>query len=142
MSIFDEPVNEANMYKTLGGLLFPDEKIECAIYCLFRQTGFFASNKNITYGYVALTSEQRLIGHKMTVLESLDFAEEMKQLTKITVKESIFGYCTVNAFFETPQRHQLKFLIHRKIYGSSAFPNQTKNADTMLDLLKKYELSY
>ncbi len=142
MSMLTEPVNEENMYETLNRLLYPGEKIEAAVYCVFRQTGFFASNRNSTYGYTALTSEGRLIGHKITWLNSVDFAADMKNLTKITVKESIFGFYTVHAFFELPEKRQLKFWLHRKIYGGNKFPNQTKNADTMLDLLKKYELSY
>ena len=142
MCMLTEPVNEENMYETLNGLLFSDEKIETAIYCTFRQTGFFASNKSIIYGYVALTSAGRLIGHKITLIDSVDFAFEMDKLTKITVKKSLFGYYTVHTFFETPEKQQLKFLLLRKIYGSNKFPNQTKNADIMLDLLKKYELSY
>ena len=142
MSMLTEPVSEESMYETLGSLLFPGEKTEAAIYCTFRQTGFFASNKSIIYGYVALTNEGRLIGHKITLIDSVDFAFEMKNLTKITIKESLFGYYTVHAFFETPEKRQLKFLLLRKIYGSNKLPNQTKNADIMLDLLKKYELSY
>ena len=142
MSMLTEPVSEENMHETLGRLLYPGEEIETAVYCTFRETGFFASNRNTTCGYTALTSAGRMIGHKITFLNSVDFAAEMEMLTKITVKESIFGFYTVHAFFEMPEKRQVKFVLHRKIYGSNTFPNQTKNADTMLDLLKKYELSY
>ena len=55
MSSFTKKYTDEEMNSALEALLIGGERLETAVYCLFKQTGFFASNRNIITGYAGIT---------------------------------------------------------------------------------------
>lgn len=128
--------NETEMTQMLEELLFAGERIETALYCLYKDTGFFASNRHVTAGYVALTDGNRLIGYKMGLFNTATVSLDMEYLTKIKISNSILGQKIVYMAFNNGEKSEVKFQIAPKIMGSK-FPNQQRNMEIMLDMLRE-----
>lgn len=131
--------SEPQMLSMLGALLLPGAKISTAVYCVYKQTGFFASNRNVIPGYIAICDNGQMIGFKMGILNTAAVSLDMEHITKIKIKKSFFGSKTVYIAFNDGIKHELKFQISPKVYGVN-FPNQQTNAQIMLDILHNKQL--
>lgn len=129
------------MDEIIGAMLVPGERTECSAYCVFKQTGFWASNKAMYTGFAAATDRGRLLCVRayMGMGNWLRDAFDISAAQKLTIKKSLFGTYTVYAEFpEGDKKRSIKFQISSKVYGCD-FPNHEQNAETLLDILKRYE---
>ena len=133
---------EAEMMQILNGLLCEGEHIETAVYCVYKEAGFFASNRQIIAGYAALTDMDRFIGYKMGLLNTAPLTLEMKYLTKIKISNSLLGQKNIYMAFDFGRKYAFKIQIAPKVVGSK-FPDQERNTEIMLEKLgaKMSELS-
>lgn len=123
------------MLETLEGYLEPGETIIAAVYCVYKPTGFFASNVNMTAGYAALTDRDRFVGCKMGIINITPVVMDMAYLTKIKISNVIFGQKSVHMVFQQDKKHEVKLQISPKIL-TSKFPNQQSNTERILNELK------
>lgn len=123
------------MLETLGGYLEPGENIIAAVYCIYKQTGFLASNMNMRPGYAAITDKNRFIGHKMNMAGFVPVNMDMNYLTKVKVSKALLGNWDVHLVFQQNKKQEIKIQISPKIL-TSKFPEQQQNCDTMLSELR------
>ena len=124
----------------LGELLYAGESITTALYCVYKDTGFFASNRHVSPGYVALTDRNRLIGWRMDILGTKSVSLDFDYLTKIKITNWIFDNKLVYLCTNDGRKNELKFQYVPKVFGSKAkFPNQERNSEILLDELKARE---
>lgn len=67
MSAFTKKYNETEMNNTLSQLLYPDESIVVAVYCVFINDTFSRYNKTFS-GYVGVTDKKRLVGFYLYII--------------------------------------------------------------------------
>ena len=140
MSVLSKKFNEDEMLNMLGELLYTGESITAALYCIYKDTGFFASNRNVVPGYVALTDRNRLIGYKLNVFGTKPVSLELDYLTKIKITNWILGNKIVYLCTNDGRKNELKFQYVPKVLGSQMkFPNQERNSDILLDELRARE---
>lgn len=123
------------MYETLGEYLEPGETITAAVYCVYKPTGFFASNVNMRAGYAAITDRGRFVGCKMGLMDITPVVMDMSYLTKVKVSGAILGQKAVHMVFQMDKKYEIKLQISPKIL-TSKFPNQESNAEAILNELK------
>ncbi|MCM1330452.1 MAG: hypothetical protein NC253_13545 [Ruminococcus sp.] len=128
------------MDEIIGGMIYPDERLACSVYCAFKQTGFFASNKAMYIGFAAVTDKERLLCARaywgMGEFQRDAFALSAAQ--KLTVKKSLLGTYQVYAEFPSAGKKQkIKFQVSPKVYDCD-FPNQKRDAEVLLEILRKY----
>lgn len=128
--------NEAEMTRTLQPLLSEGETVEAAVYCIYKETGFWARSHNIITGYVGITDCDRLIGCKMGLLDRSALAFDLRCLEKIKLSGSLFGQKMVDLTFLGVKKDRVKFQIAPKIYGDR-FPDQEKNLKLLLERLEE-----
>ncbi len=134
MNLYTQKYNEEEMMQILSRLLIAGESIKTALYCVYKQTGFFASNRNIIAGYVALTDNDRLIGMKFSTFGSEAVSQYMEYAKKITIKNYPFGQKVVHMIFDDGKKQEVKIQLVPKVVGSK-FPEQQKNFDIFMDEL-------
>lgn len=135
MGMFTKKYNETEMLNMLSKLLIePDEYIEAPVYCMFKGTGFLESGYFIT-GYAAFTNKDRFIGYQISVLNEAPILISMEHLRKIKISRSLFGQKSVYLEFKADKTYKIKFQFSPKVIGV-AFPNQKKNFEIMLEILK------
>lgn len=131
--------NEDDMLNRLSELLFAGERIEAALYCMYHQTGFFATGHTGTPGYVAVTDQNRLIGCKFGLIGSAAICLDMECLKKIKSTKMLLNQRIIHMVFNDGKKRELKFQISPMVVGSG-FPEQERNFEAILNILRiKYE---
>lgn len=128
--------NEAEMTRTLQSLLSEGETVESAVYCIYKATGFWASNRSIITGYAAITDRDRLIGWKEGLLSESAFALELKELQKVRISGTLFGQKKIHLIFFAEKKKEVKFQAAFRVYGGR-FPEQENNLKLLLERLEE-----
>ena len=135
MSSFTKKYNDEEMNAALGELLISGERLETAVYCLFKETGFFASNRNIIMGYIGVTDMGRLLYCKYGLIADENNAYNMEDIVQIRIRPMILGQKIITIVFNDGKKHTVKFQLAPKA-ASSKLPNQEQNAEKMLEILE------
>lgn len=135
MSSFTKKYTDEEMNAALGELLIGGERLETAMYCLFKETGFLASNRNIITGYIGVTDMGRLLYCKYGLIADENNAYNMEDIVQIKIKPMIFGQKIITIVFDGGKKHTVKFQFAPKVAGSK-LPNQERNAEKMLEILE------
>ena len=135
MSSFTKKYNDEEMNTALGALLMGGERLETAMYCLFKATGFFESNRDVITGYVGITDMVRLVYCKYHVINDESAAYNMEDIVQIKMKSTLFGQKIITIVFDDGKKHTVKFQFAPKVAGSK-LPNQEQNAEKMLEILE------
>lgn len=135
MSSFTKKYTDEEMNAVLGGLLIGGERLETAIYCLFKATGFWESNRDIITGYVGITDMGRLLCCKYHTINDESAAYNMEDIVRIKIKSMIFGQKIITVVFDDGKKHTVKFQLAPKVAGQK-LPNQERNAEKMLEILE------
>lgn len=133
MSSFTKKYTDEEMNTALGKLLIGGERLETAVYCLFYDTGFFASN--IIMGYAGITDMGRLLCCKYGIVGDENVAYNMEDIVQIKIKPMILGQKIVTIVFEEDKKRTVKFQLAPKVAGSK-LPNQERNTEKMLEILE------
>lgn len=128
--------NEETMFQALGSLLTEGEAIESAVFCVYKATGFWASNRSIITGYAAITDRDRLIGWKEGLLSESTFALKLKDLRKVRISGTLFGQKKIHLIFFAEKKKEVKFQAAFRVYGDR-FPDQDKNLKLLLERLEE-----
>ncbi len=129
--------NEREMDGLLRPMLLPGEELLCAVYCAFRQKTFFGSN--VIPGYAACTSGQRLLFIQFPLYGGhLEGACALPTAKKVKVKKALFGQSAAEAVFPGNEK-EIRLRIQAAPSIGKKFPDQRRNLEAMLDILKKYE---
>ena len=130
-SMLTKKFNENEMKAVLGEMLAEGEYIEAAVYCAFKDTGFFASN--VAYpGYAAVTDKNRFICCNYGIINSEAGVKDFDELTKIKISKSLFGQKSVLLKFGKDEYY---FHIAPKVAGSG-FPEQSENFEKLVEYLE------
>lgn len=108
--------------------------METAIFCYFKATGFFDSNRNVITGYVGITDMGRFVLCKYGLIADENAAYNMKDIVQIKIKPMLLGQKIITIVFDDSKKHTVKFQFAPKVAGSK-FPNQEQNAKKMLEIL-------
>ena len=135
MSSFTKKYNDEEMNAALGELLIGGERLETAMYCLFKATGFFESNRDVITGYVGITDMGRFVYCKYHVINDEFAAYNMEDIVQIKMKSTLFGQKIITIVFDDGKKHTVKFQFAPKVAGSK-LPNQEQNAEKMLEILE------
>ena len=135
MSSFTKKYTDEEMNAALGELLIWEEYLETAVYCIFKDTGFFASNRNIIMGYVGITDMGRLLCCKYRTISDEPASYNMEDIIQIKIKPAIFGQKIITIVFDEGKKRTVKFQLAPKIAGSK-MPNQEQNAEKLLEILE------
>lgn len=135
MSSFTKKYTDEEMNAALGELLIGDERLETAVYCLFKATGFFESNRDVITGYLGITDMGRLVYCKYHVINDESAAYNMEDIVQIKIRPMIFGQKIITIVFDGGKKHTVKFQLAPKVAGSK-LPNQERNAEKMLEILE------
>lgn len=104
MSSFTKKYSDEEMNAALGELLIGGERLETAVYCIFKATGFFESNRNIVTGYVGITDMGRLLCCKYHIIGDQAAAYNMEDIVQIKIKPIIFGQKIVTLVFDSGKK--------------------------------------
>lgn len=127
------------MNGVLGGMLEPGEELLCPVYCVFKATGFFASNRSMILGYASYTSYGRLLFAKNIFGSWSKEAYFVSDATLLKAKKNIFGQYSAYAEFPGEKRKSaFKFQFSPKVMGCK-LPNQENNAHELVEIITKYE---
>lgn len=135
MSSFTKKYNDEEMNAALGALLIGGECLETGIYCLFKETGFFANNRRIITGYAGITDMGRFVCCRYGVINDMASAYNMEDIVQIKIKSMLFGQKMITLVFNDGKKHTVKFQLAAKAV-SSKLPNQERNAEKMLEILE------
>lgn len=135
MSSFTKKYTDEEMNAALEKLLIGGERLETAVYCVFKQTGFFASNRNIITGYAGITDMGRLVCCKYYMINDESDAYNMEDIVQIKIKPALLGQKIVTLVFDDGKKRTVKFQLAPKVAGSK-LPNQERNTEKMLEILE------
>lgn len=135
MSNFTKKYTDEEMNAALEKLLIGGERLETAVYCVFKQTGFFASNRNIITGYAGITDMGRLVCCKYYMINDESAAYNMEDIVQIKIKPALLGQKIVTLVFDDGKKRTVKFQLAPKVAGSK-LPNQERNTEKMLEILE------
>ena len=135
MSSFTKKFSDEEMNAALGELLIGGERLETAMYCLFKETGFFASNSSVITGYVGVTDMGRFVYCKHGLVMDENAAYNMEDIVQIKIRPMIFGQKIITIVFNDGKKHTVKFQFAPKVAGSK-LPNQEQNTEKMLEILE------
>ena len=135
MSSFTKKYTDEEMNAALEKLLIGGEHLETAVYCVFKQTGFFASNRNIITGYAGITDMGRLVCCKYYMINDESAAYNMEDIVQIKIKPALLGQKIVTLVFDDGKKRTVKFQLAPKVAGSK-LPNQERNTEKMLEILE------
>lgn len=135
MSSITKKFTDEEMNDALGTLLIGGEDLETAVYCLFKSTGFFASNRVIIMGYAGITDMGRFLCCKYHTVGDESEAYNMEDIVQIKIKPMILGQKIITVVFDDGKKHTVKFQLSPKIAGSK-LPNQERNAEVLLEILE------
>lgn len=135
MSSFTKKYNDEEMNAALGELLIGGEHLETAVYCTFKETGFFASNRNYIIGYVGITDMGRFVYCKYGIIVDENNAYNMEDIVQIKIRPMILGQKIITIVFDDGKKHTVKFQFAPKVLGAK-LPNQEKNAEKILEILE------
>lgn len=135
MSSFTKKYTDEEMNAALEKLLIGGERLETAVYCVFKQTGFFASNRNIITGYAGITDMGRLVCCKYYMINDESAAYNMEDIVQIKIKPALLGQKIVTLVFDDGKKRTVKFQLAPKVAGSK-LPNQERNTEKMLEILE------
>ncbi|MBQ1172269.1 MAG: hypothetical protein IIX48_06700 [Lachnospiraceae bacterium] len=136
MSSFKKKYNEIEMNNMLSQLLYPDESIVVAVYCVFLNNTFLRYNSTST-GYIGVTDKKRLVGYKFQLVSDEGILKNLNDLKKIKIKKNIFGQYNVKTTFEDYKKEKIIFQMSKKVVGNK-FPNQEENVDKIISVLSSY----
>lgn len=131
--------NEKTMNEVLNAILLPEEENRCPVYCVFRDTGFFAGN--MQSGFITCTSNGRLLFARQYITCLDQGALSLSMIKKLKIKRTIFGQYAVSfVFFGEKKDIRLQVQISPWMFiGKDNFPNQARNIETLLSILRRYE---
>lgn len=135
MSSFTKKYSDEEMNVALGALLIGGERLETAVYCLFKSTGFFASSSDIITGYAGITDMGRFVCCKYHTISDESAAYNIEDIVRIKIKPILFGQKVVTLVFDDCKKRTVKFQLAPKVAGSK-LPNQERNAEKMLEILE------
>lgn len=135
MSSFTKKYTDEEMNAALGELLLGGERLETAVYCLFKATGFFASEGDIITGYAGITDMGRFLCCKYHTISDETAAYSMEDIVQIKIKPMLFGQKIVTLVFDDGKKRTVKFQLAPKVAGSK-LPNQERNTEKMLEILE------
>lgn len=130
-------ISESEMKGLLSPLLFEGEKLDAAVYCLYKPTGFWGGRQMLT-GYVGITDRDRMIERKEGMLGGGTFAYDLKELRKIGISRTLFGQYSVHLIFLTGKKEEIKFQAASHIHGAN-LPDQEQNLARLLERLREKE---
>lgn len=134
MSSFTKKYTDEEMNATLGELLMGGERLETAIFCYFKATGFFESNRNVITGYVGITDMGRFVLCKHGLIADENTAYNMEDIVQIKIKPIILGQKIITMVFDDGKKHMVKFQFAPKEVAK--FPNQEQNAKKVLEIIE------
>ena len=134
MSNFKKKYTDEEMNTTLGELLMGGERLETAIFCYFKATGFLTSHWNMVTGYAGITDVGRFVFCKHGLIADENAAYNMKDIVQIKIKPMIFGQKMITMVFDDGKKHTVKFQFVSKEVAK--FPNQEQNAKKMLEIIE------
>lgn len=130
---FDEQY-AVNAFNTM---LSYDEKSLCPIYCMFKETGFFANPSHMIVGFATITSCGRLLIARYFLVDGLVKNElAISMIKSCKIKKTLFGQYEVEMAFPTQKKDfKLRLQAAPKILGSN-FPNQRQNLTQFISILE------
>lgn len=135
MSSFTKKYTDEEMNAALEKLLIGSERLETAVYCLFKPTGFFARNSDIITGYAGITDMGRLLCCKYHTINDESAAYNMEDIVQIKIKPALLGQKVVTVVFDDGKKRTVKFQLAPKVAGSKLY-NQERNAEKMLEIFE------
>lgn len=131
--------NQEYMNSTFDTMLDSGEESICPVYCVFKQTGFWASNSRVSPGFVTFTSNGRLLVARSQLFDMVKRSVQLDNVKKMKIKKNLFGqYLVEAAFMDVNGDLRLKFQVAKKIMGAK-FPNQEQNFEELISTLRQYE---
>ncbi len=130
------------MHTSLQALCLPDEKYYHAVYGgLGKISKLSTSTASNLYGFVAITSMQRLIVTRFTMLGipqgTLSFPLDL--IKSVKIGKTVFGQNSVKIVIDNQGKNlKLKWTFANKVYAMG-HPDQKKNLDALLGVLRQYE---
>lgn len=135
MSSFTKKYTDEEMNAALEKLLIGSERLETAVYCLFKPTGFFARSSDIITGYAGITDMGRLLCCKYHTINDESAAYNMEDIVQIKIKPALLGQKVVTVVFDDGKKRTVKFQLAPKVAGSKLY-NQERNAEKMLEIFE------
>lgn len=135
MSSFTKKYTDEEMTEALGVLLMAGERLETAVYCIFKPSGFFESNRNIVAGYAGITDRGRFLCCKYGIIGDENAAYNMEKIVGLKIRPIILGQKIVTIVFDGGRKQTVKFQLAPKVAGSK-LPNQERNAKKMMEFLE------
>ncbi len=135
MSSLTKKFTDEEMDAALGELLMAGEHLETAVYCLFKATGFFASNRTLIIGYAGITDMGRLLCCRYGYIGDSTEAYDLENIVGIKIKSSLLGQKIITLNFYDGKKHTVKFQVAPKVAGSK-LPDQERNTEKLLEFLE------
>lgn len=140
-----QKISEQHMNSLLSPMLSEGEESLCPIYCVFGLSrGFFAPSSSTFYGYATCTSGGRLLTVTFGDLfnEGQSRVYDISDAKKIKIEKTVFGEYRINAAFHVETTEvKLRIQAAKKVYSLARrnFPNQERNLEKMIEILRGYE---
>ena len=136
--IMKRAYDENLMKQSLDTMIFPGEESLCPVYCIIKETGFFARPENLKSGFVSITNTGRILIAEMYFSQRKRYSYGLAYINKLKCKKNIFGQYEINAtFLIDNKKNKISLQMAKSVYGGK-FPNQSQNVDRMLGILEKY----
>lgn len=123
------------MKTSLGAFLQEGETLETAVYCVFKATGFFASNRHMIMGYIGITDKDRIICCKYGMINDENVIYNIGNITSVKIHSVILGQSLVAVIFNSDKKQTLKFQVAPKVAGQK-LPNQERNTEKLIEILE------
>lgn len=124
------------MLANLSELLHNGEIIQAAIYCMFKKTGFFVKSNYVSYGHIAITNQNRLVGYMINRFNEMSIVSlDMNFPTKVKISKTIFGQKLFYISVDDGKKSKAKFQVALRDC-SGRFPNQKRNLELIFNMLK------
>ncbi len=131
--------NQEYMDSVFEPMLVSGEESLCPVYCVFKQTGFWASNSRVSPGFVTCTSDGRFFMARSQLFDMVKRSVILDNVKHMKIKKNLFGQYVIEAtFMDVNGDLRLKFQVARKIWGAK-LPNQERNFDELISTLRQYE---
>ena len=114
MSSFTKKYNDEEMNAALGEMLIGSEYLETAVYCVFKDTGFFASSRNVIMGYAGITDMGRLLCCKYRTVRDELVSYNMEDIIQIKIKPSLLGQKNITIVLTTAKSVLKNFSLRQR----------------------------
>lgn len=139
--IMKRAYDENLMNQTLATMIFPGEESLCPVYCIIKETGFFARPENLKNGFVSITNTGRVLVAERFFSQMKRYSYGLTYINNLKYKKNIFGQYEINAtFLIENKKYKISLQMAKSVYVGK-FPNQSQNIERMLGILDKYVTS-